>query len=256
MMTEAEQLFNKIFYGLLDRWRIIWSFRKVSENLISSGETNTYLQMSDIADEYLSSPEFDEIYIDKEKFVKSVGGKAGLANSLYQERLNDYRFVYSASCIVFAYSILDSCAYEACEVIAYQAPESFEEDVKNRKSLKNLANQKHTDKYQLALISEVWNYLKNEVERHCSLKNKIKLLFRICEPTSELLLKRKYEESNLKRLTEIRNALVHSSVQLPDILKVRNDLDFLFETCQLIVDMLMEKFGLRIDPYWLQKNSK
>ena len=250
MNEAAELLSTQIFWRIFNKSQDVETIRRLANHGFSQMAVKAKIEAQQIAHFVANSPEFDEIFTNKEAFFKISGGVDKFANMQAERNINTYQVAIDAASLILTHSYLDATAFDYCRVIEMVSPQSWEKFVSDRKfTVKELKGKTYGD----VLHQHVNRFVKS-LER-ASLIEKTDRIFEICPPPLGYVFIQGYEfnRDRLIKLDELRHDIVHGDGLKQPISACEDELLFLQRTAMFLFGILSKKFNVRISPtLWVE----
>lgn len=249
-MKEAEELFNKIWFGSMSRWFAIDSFTEVAFAGVPLAVKKLSERHERFVSEFFHGPEYEELFTDREKALEGMS-IAKTADRMTIKTADDFQNSVNAASILFAHSILDNVALDYCRVSALIAPQDWAPVVEKRKvELREIAGASYDD-----ILQKKLDQFLNQDLAYKSLLSKIDRLFGLCkpEPGFSPLNDYSYDRDRLQKLDEIRHEIVHGDSAMPQLTNIEEDILYLRQTSSYLMALLGHKYNLKIDPEFMSK---
>lgn len=245
MAPRPHDLFTRTTFRLMNRWTAVAMFRKLAHMGEPHALDRLLRENLAISTEYLTQPEYEHLFRDKQRLIEIAGGAFGMASTITSNQRAGFRAMLDATSLVFMHSALDGVAADYCRVSADVSPDDWEPFVEERKTA--LKATKAAD-YATLLRQQVSAHL-DDLARDSLLK-KVDRLFQVCKPGAGLEVKPGYvfDRSRLEKLDSTRHDIVHGSQPLVPLGGVDDDLQYLFDTGWLLTTLLNRRYDVRIDP--------
>jgi hypothetical protein len=133
-------------------------------------------ETSTVYDEMMSSPQYENLFIDKEGF-RAATPKDKFIDLTVKHTVETSINSLNAATILFAHSMVDGAAFDYCRVTALHAPEDWEPDVLNKQVPVSFVRGASFEQIRAAKLEEVLEDLEMK-----SLKEKIDRLHARCRP--------------------------------------------------------------------------
>ena len=242
-MTKAQKLFSHLFWDSIQRWGVIHSFRRVGLAGIPAASNRVERESRLLARKFTHSPEWAHLFKDRARF-RDEGGEAMAARTLVERALTDFHGALDAATIVFAHSILDDLALDACHVTMLQAPRDWAPFFSKRKvELADVENQTHDQLLSKMLADHL------EVLDRKSLLAKLEHLTALCRPPPnfEGVKGFRLDQKRLVALDNLRHRIVHDGA-IEAIPSIDEDLEFMGDVSRTFVALIHHRYGLQVDP--------
>lgn len=243
-MTPAEEKFALTYKRFLKSWTVINSFREVAQAGLPWAEKVTSLRYSQYVESITTDPEYDRIFVGKQKFLDG-GGAKWLHDGMTKQAIVNARASVDAASLIFAHSVIDDSAWSYCLVTALAQPEDWEPHIENKKVDFKLVKER---KYEDLLKEAVERRLRQL--RNDSLLEKADMLHRVCQPPANFapLNNYAYDRERLERIDEARHRVVHGDSLGETLPNVESDLEYIGKTVNYFMGLVNEHCGLQIDP--------
>lgn len=242
MNPEVEKKYTALLLFFLDRWGFITNFRQMAKVGLPSATVHIFQQSATLAHALGHDPEYKDIVKDQKDFIRSLEDKLGTA--MAQKSVDDFKTVIDATSLVFAHSVLDSVAYDCCEISATIAPDDWIVEV--QKMTVELGEVIEYGKE--TLVKNRLLKLLARVER-MPLAKKIEYIFKRCPPQKNktVLDSYTYNSERLVRLDSLRHDIIHSNKTITRLPNGDGDLFFMRQTCLFLMVLLRRKYNIKID---------
>ena len=250
-MTDAELLFNETFSRSLNSWRIILSFRTVTQAGMNAAAKQVESQTNQFMDEVLAKGK--TLITDVKAFVES--GEAGrTVEAMVKNTLAGAINGIDGACILFSHSVLDAAAFDYCRVTSLVAPNDWESSVEKRKlELVELRGGKTYDQFLKGKLEEFFEQLEQE-----SLLKKVDLLYSKCQPPADWSGVKSYtfDRSHLENLDKLRQEIVHKDGLGKPIPNAEQENDYMMSTNWHLMGLVNYKYNLKIDSTYFPRPEK
>lgn len=249
-MTDAERRFARVFSTLTRAWSETLTFRKLVELGLPAASSQLAGENYRFAISFLGDPANDNLFLDKQKALETIGGPEGMGTAMTKNQLAEFKRSVDSASLVFIHSALDAAATDLCAVTALLGPGDWEHFVKDKtvplSSLKGAA-------YDTVLQQKLNDYLK-VLERESLLK-RIDKLFQVCQPPDGFDPKPgyKYDRTKLENLDTVRHEIVHGDALFVVFPEMDNSLECIFNTGLFLFFMVNAKYGVKLDPVYFQQ---
>jgi hypothetical protein len=237
---DARSLFNRTLARTLNVQSHIWAFHHYVVYGYPTALETTLKQTEQVAREHLMNPNFgtDE---QRRPYLENLETYArGAALNTVQDALA----TAEASCIVFAHSMLDAAVLDYCRVSAMINAEDWSEWVEDDRFTLRQLRQTDTD----GLLTEAVERFMKKLN-YKSLLNKIEALQKVCQPGSaEIREDYKFDGDRIRRIDDLRIAIVHKEALGSRIPTLADDLEYLWETNLYLSGLIAHRYGLRLGP--------
>ncbi len=142
-MNNPEEIFTQTFHNITNRFSIVNSLRHVAEIGLSGAIPGIYQEWLDFSHKLVSDPEYDHLFIDKEKAIRDGGGVEGMGRMMAENQLRTFQTAVEAASLVFAHSILDSAAMDYLRVTTLQGQKDLAEYVNQKQVPISEVQEKH-----------------------------------------------------------------------------------------------------------------
>jgi hypothetical protein len=243
-MSPAEEQFSLTFKRFLKSWTVINSFRQVAHAGLPLAEKMTALMYSQFVQRVTANPEYDRIFIKKQKFLDD-GGAKWLLEGMTKQAIVNARASVDAASLIFAHSILDDSAWSYCEVTALAQPEDWEPYIENKKVEFKLVKERKYEDLLKEAVEKRLKQLRNE-----SLLEKADMLHKVCKPPANFapLNNYAYDRDRLEILDEARHRVVHGDSLGETLPNIESDLEYIGKTVNYFMGLVNERYGIQIDP--------
>jgi hypothetical protein len=164
------------------------------------------------------------------------------AEGAAKNTIADAAMTAEAASIVFMHSMVDTAAYDYCQICAMLDPSDWYGEVQGEKITLAQARGDLDGLLRTAVEREV-KRLKNE-----SLPGKIEVLQAVCKPGGMQALKGyAYDGGQLKRIDELRHRLVHQRIEQSPV-DVIATVEFMERTQVYLSALVTHRHGLRLGP--------
>lgn len=132
--SRPHDLFTRTTFRLMNRWTAVAMFRKLAQ----MGEPHAFDRLLRenlaIADEYLTQPQHEHLFRDKQRLIEIAGDAFGMASTITNNQRVGFRTMLDATSLAFMHSALDGVAADYCRVSADISPDDWEPFVEERKT--------------------------------------------------------------------------------------------------------------------------
>lgn len=248
-IDDPHEYFNRVIMSSVKRWGLIQSFRdfsKLSTPLARDKYFDNVARMF-LSDHDLLKSTFPDMSGSGKAPEKYLGRFFAEATKKSEEQF--FIAVDSAS-LIFAHSIVESCASNYCRLSAFIDPDSWEGEVINKKI--TVGSFKDAE-YSELLRQKIENYLDNEFE-YLSMIIKVETLISKCGglksiPESDVF---SYDTKRTSRIHMQRNSVVHTEEELPGFEYIEDDLSyFQLMSFPFFAVLMNNKYGLKVDSTYL-----
>lgn len=249
-MTEATKLYTKVFSTLTQRWSDVSSFRRVVELGLPSAARQLANANLEFVTGFLADPGNETLFLNKEAFLKTVGGPRGMGQTMTANQLAACNASVDRASMVFMHSAVDGAAYDLCKVVAMVAPTDWEPFLKNQKIALSDVKQSTYDSLFAQRLNEHLSIFERE-----SLLKKVDRLFQLSKPPGgyEPIRNYKFDRDRLEVLDRFRHDVIHGDDQNSTFRDVHGSLDFLFHTGIFLVALVNNHYGVKLDPFhWVK----
>jgi hypothetical protein len=242
--NKAEELFSTICRRWMASQSTIASFREtVVEGVRRSADTIAR-QAGDFVQWVITTKEMDHIFLDKEAFFNKLSPEK-LVDRMTTQAIESAQNSIDAASIVFAHSVLDGVVFDYCRVVAFAAPEDWEDKIKD----KNVALREVKESSYDALFQAKLDKYLTEIEKD-SLKTKIELLLSRCKPPEKFnpIDDYKFDIVRIEDLDRLRIEIIHGEALGKEVKDASKNVEYLLRTCVFLMALVNQKYELRIDP--------
>jgi hypothetical protein len=236
----AGLLFNRTFGRTLKVQSHIWAFYHYMICGYPAALETTLKQTEQVAREHLMDPNFGTAeqrrpYLENlETFVRAAA----------LNTVQDALATAEASCIVLAHSMLDAAVLDYCRVSAMMNAEDWRPCVDDDKFTLRQLRETDTDGLLAEAVEKFMKKLNNK-----SLLSKIEALQKVCQPGSAEIRKNyKFDGERIRRIDDLRIAIVHKEAFGPRIPTLADDLGYLWETNLYLSGLVTHRYGLQLGP--------
>ncbi len=236
----AELLFNRTFGRTVNVQSHIWAFQYYVACGHSAALEATLKQTEQVARDHLSNPSFgtDE---DRRPYLENLEThvrRAALSTMKYA------RATAEASCIVLAHSMLDAAVLDYCRVSAMMNAEDWRPWVDDDKFTLRQLRETDIDGLLTEAVARFVKKLNNK-----SLLNKTEALQKVCQAGStEIRENYKFEGERIRRIDDLRIAIVHKEAFGSRIPTLADDLEYLWQTNLYLSGLVTHRYGLQLGP--------
>jgi hypothetical protein len=248
----AEIRYAKVFESLTGQWEATRTFREIARIGLPIAEAQIAKANASAADQFLTSDELDHLFLNKEAFLKHVGGPTELAKKMTTGQVSSFRSTIDAASLVFLHSAVDAAVSDLCDIAAMVAPSDWELWLAEKKiPFSRLKNEGYIDLRDSELRS-VLERLKRE-----SLMKRVDRLFALCRPEPNLKLVGEYtfDRHRLEALDNKRHAIIHGDGTFAATSSVEESLEFLFRTGLYLFAMLNRKYDVKMNIFSLNSST-
>lgn len=244
MPTPAEKLFNETFGRYLSTRNTVATFKQIVHLGIRAAEKAKTEEASRLYDEMMSSPQYENLFTDREGFRKSVP-KENFTGVLVKYSLETSVNSLNAATIVFAHSMVDGAAFDYCRVTALHAPEDWEPDISNKQVPLSALRRTPFEQIRATKLEEVLKDLEMK-----SLKEKIDRLHARCQPPKEWspMTGYAFDLGRIEKIDKLRNDVVHGESLGREIANADEEFEYMDRTCMYFMGLVNLKYKLRMDP--------
>jgi hypothetical protein len=201
---------------------------------------------------------YENFFIDKEGFLKSVGGLPTFASLLVKQVIESYQIAIDSASIVLAHSGLDAAAFDYFRVIEMIAPMGELETfiIKRQVSLENLKSKG----YDQIVREEIHEFVAG-LDRK-SLLEKIDKMFQICQPPPKYspIKGHTFDRGKTEGLDILRHKIVHGEGIKSPLTHCDEDIIYMRDTANFLMALVNSKYNVKINPtVWeesLQRSQK
>jgi len=250
MMTEAAQLYTKLFSTLTQRWSDVLNFRRVVELGLPSATRQLADDNLRFTRRFLTDPANENLFLDREEFLKTIGGPQGMGETMTKNQLAAFNASVDRTSIVFMHSALDGAAHDLCRVAALVAPADWEPFLKNlRVPLPELKLSPYD-----AIFTQKLNDHLVAFERESLLK-KVDRLFQLTKPAAGYapILNYKFDRDRLEVLDRLRHDVIHGDDRSSTLDSIQESLKFMFDTGLFLFAMVNAHYSVKLDPFYYMK---
>ncbi len=242
-MISAEEMFNKVFNGVLSRWSIITNLREVGHAGLPYAKTHILQQRTEFVNQLATAPEYEGIIIDREKAI-SEGFLDRFSEMMTKKTIADFQVAIDAASLVFAHTILDNAAFGFCRAAAIAAPSDWENFIERKKISLSELKGKEYEEVRKEKLDSFFNALERE-----SLLKKIELLFQICKPPRGFspMDDYTYDPERIKLFDDQRHEIVHNDKPIANINVTDEDVFYLQKTCWFLMMLVNHRHNLKLD---------
>ena len=246
-MDEATRIFNKVFFALIGTWADTFSCRRIVLAGVADAQRQLLEQNARWFEQFVNDPTNEAVFLDKAKYLETVGGVAVVAKSVTEQEVNAYGGSVDAASLVFMHSALDGAAHDLCRVTALVDPDQWHQFIENQQERLGVLRAQGYDTVASDRISSFVDALSRE-----SLITKTDRLFQVCRPDRAYSRKGyQFDRDRLKGLDRLRHDIVHRDRPRAPIQDVADGIEFMRETGLFFFGMVNYRYGLKIDPAYL-----
>ena len=242
--SEGEKRLTTLFLFIVNRINFISDVRQMALVGLPLATKQLEEQALAFARSLGSDPKYDGLIKDQKEFLRQ-GMADKIGSAMVENSLNNYNAAIDATSLIFAHSVLDSVAYDCCEISATIAPDDWVADIKSMKLELGDALTYERD----ALITANIQKLLSRIER-MSLLKKIEFIFKRCPPPNKELLTESYtfDRDRLLQLDQLRHDIIHSNKPLIKLPRGDKDIYFFRQTCVFLLVLLHHRYNIKINP--------
>jgi hypothetical protein len=250
-MDEATRLFNKVFFALTGAWADTFSFRRIVLGGLPEAQHRLREQNAQWFGQYVDDPTNDAVFIDKPKYLETVGGVDAVAEVLTKQQIQAYGGSVDAASIVFMHSALNGALHDLCRATALAAPEQWQPFVDGQEERLGVLRERGYEEVVRERISAFLDALSYE-----SLVKKTDRLFQVCRPDRAYARARyEFDRDRLVQWDDIRHDIIHRDRPRVPIQDVEAGIEFLHETGLFFFGMVNYRYGLRLDPAYAAERA-
>lgn len=245
-MDDATLLFNKVFFALTGTWSDTISFRKIVLGGVAEAQERLFRQNAAWFDQFVNDPANNPVFIDKDKYLETVGGVGAVAEGLTKQQIEAFGGSVDSASIVFMHSALDGALHDLCKATALAAPQRWEQFVDGQEERLGVIRERGYEAVAKDRIDAFVSALSYE-----SMLKKTDRLFQVCQPgRAYARAGYRFDRARLAELDDLRHDIVHRNRPRAPIPDVDAGIDFLNETGLFFFGMVNQCFGLRLDPQY------
>jgi len=245
-MDEATRLFNKVFFALTGTWADTFSFRQIVLDGLPQARQRLFVHNARWFEQFVDDPENDAVFVDKAKYLKTVGGVEAVAEGLTRQQVQAYGGSVDAASVVFMHSALDGALHDLCRATALVAPQQWQQFVDGQDEQLGVLRDRGYDAVVRERIDAFVEALSHE-----SLVKKTDRLFQVCRPgRAYSRASYEFDRVRLAMLDDLRHDIIHRDRPRAPIQDAKESIDFLNETGLFFFGMVSHCYGLRLDPQY------
>jgi hypothetical protein len=239
-IEQASSLFNQTFGRTLKVQSHIWAFQIYMVHGISGALETTFGQNEQIAKQIVMNPN----YGTDEQRRPLLDSLDRCVREATLDTVKKAHAAAEASCIVFVHSMLDAAVLDYCKVSAMMNAEDWKPWAEKEEFTLQQLGESGPDGLLAKAIEGFMKKLNNR-----SLPNKIETLLNVCKPGSvEVRMNYQFDGARIRRLDDLRNAIVHNNAFGSRIKTVADDLEYLWETNLYLSQLITNRYGLLLGP--------
>lgn len=244
-MTESNNLdprFTLAVFRYINLWSNVDNLRIVAEAGVSQAKTVLEEANINFMKRVLSDPQFNEMFVNKDEFIKTMGMQAGTI--MTEKMLSIAAISRDAASVVFAHSILDAFLFVLCKIGFDADPQSIEKFIEKRQISYKAARDKTTEQVRQELLG---NYL-SALERE-SLLRKCDVLYQQCNPKAGFsgVANYEFDQTKLSAFDELRHDIVHGLRIDRPINNIEDQLEYARNTGFHFMAMLNSRYELKLN---------
>jgi hypothetical protein len=246
-LSSPERLFNDVMARCYDRFRFVLSFRITAKANMETAKEKIEADKITYVAKMLTDPEFEKIFIDKEKFFEA-NPPDKIVEEMTTQTIAEMELMMNASSLVFVHSVLDAAALDFCRVTAMAAPKEWE-SVVEKKGV-SLAEAKAAN-YDHLLEQKLKDYFE-QLERE-SLLTKADLLLARCRPPAKWspMNNYEYDRKRLEYLDRFRHNIIHGDGMGMELKNADDEIDYLMMTAHYFMGLVNLRYGFRLAPLYM-----
>jgi hypothetical protein len=246
-LSPPERLFNDVMARCYDRFRFVLSFRITAKANMEAAKEKIQADKVTYVANMLTDPEFEKIFIDKEKFFE-VNPPDKIIEEMTTQTVAEMELMMNAASLVFVHSVLDAAALDFCRVTAMAAPKDWE-SVVEKKGI-SLAEAKAAP-YDQLLEQKVKDFFV-QLERE-SLLAKADLLLARCKPPAKWspMNNYEYDKNRLEYLDQFRHNIIHGDGMGMELKNSDDEIDYLMKTAHYFMGLVNLRYGFRLAPLYM-----
>lgn len=248
---KAEKIFTEVFLALTQNHSTTNTFIRLAS--LGKPKIKSELQPENrsFANSIFNDEEYESMFIDKEKFIKEIGGVNDFEDLLTTGMMESFDNAVNAASIVFMHSALDAVVTDLCQISALISPDDWFKYIKNKEvSFKKIKSSSYEETY----INELDDFIK-KID-HKSLIERTQILFSLCQPSKDFQIKSdfSFKKDKLKQIDNLRHEIVHDNGILSSVENVEDKVNYLLNTGLHLWGMIHEKYDLKINPLYIFKD--
>lgn len=258
-MTEAETLFNQTFARWLQVGAMVTNFRKTFTSVAGSTSEHLERQATELFRSLHEDPQWKGLLTD----IKTGEPATARPSSEYQALGKTAAKVIfessyaslDAAVLVFYHSLLEGVVLDCCRVTALHAPQDWEEDLRNSQVPLLESKSKSYDELLKAKVEERLERLERD-----SLLVKVDRLCARCNPAAgwSPMTGYEFDRKKIELFDKQRHEIIHGrALGTPLTLFQISDENLFYaqQTGMYFMGLVSHKYGLKIDPTYLQPNA-
>ncbi|MCH7750077.1 MAG: hypothetical protein IH939_18480, partial [Acidobacteria bacterium] len=226
-----------VFHALTGRLREVFALRVLATLGLPHAEEHLLAQNLASAEELLSDPQYEKLFIERLKDSDPEGLAPGMARLVTNGTTTDFQAAVDAASLVFMHSALDGVAYDLCLFSAFMRPTDWDQFVEKRQVL--LSDVKEHGYEEIA--KRMREKCLADFERS-SLLDKVNRLFQLCRPTSPT----GFDRDRLEEIDRSRHDVVHGETLAPSIADMDKAIDVLFRSGIFLLQMVCKRYDVEL----------
>jgi hypothetical protein len=249
--AQAEWLAAGIYTRTMSAWNAVHTFRWMGQLGLPHATTQAAWQHERTSQHFASADEYARMFTDADgnpadrQNLVDLGFFQNVAKGMTEQAVTTFQSALDAASLIFAHSVLDSAAFDWCQVCALVQPEDFRPYVD--KKMVTLSEVQEAGSFSDILHTVINRHLQT-LERD-SLITKLDFLFALCRPPRDFvgIDKYRYDRDRIIALDNLRHNYVHRGTLGSRLPQGDDDVWFLWKTTYFLLSLVNHRYGIRLD---------